>query len=117
MSDFLPFTTDFSSTDGLRYISTCDERPFVECDQRPRFCSFMSNLPLTNDHKSIKQLLMQYFLSNESISHDHCDNLYIYLNSNTSIYKWRVEKGNSVIGRAYKGYRRGQRKEWKQQRV
>ena len=35
---------------------------------------------------------MRYFVSNESILHDHYDNLYIYLNSNTSIYKWRVEK-------------------------
>ena len=36
---------------------------------------------------------------------DHYDNLYIYLNSNTSIYKWRVEKGKFCIRRAYKGYR------------
>ena len=48
---------------------------------------------------------MQYFVSNQSILHDHYDNLYISLNSNTSIYRWRVEKGNSVIRRAYKGYR------------
>ena len=40
---------------------------------------------------------MQYFVSNESILHDHYDNLYIYLNSNTSIYKWRVEKGKFCL--------------------